>query len=132
MHLDFGVADHGSYSDNDGDLHAQKCNIIIISDKCSTMPQCSLKSCGGRKSLKIFPRDEVVREKWILFCSRKSYWKPGPGARLCGVHFALGSFASSKRIHLKRGAVPTIKGLTTQSKKYNFKMLNIKIVKEKN
>ena len=61
-----------------------------------------------------------MRQKWILFCEQESYWSPGTGARLCGVHFAKCSFAFSKRIHLKQGAVPTIKGLSKKICSYMF------------
>ena len=82
----------------------------LISDLSIKMPQCSLQSCRRMRNLYRFPVDEAVREKWILFCDRPSGWSPGPGARICGAHFAQCSFASLRRIYLKSGAVPTIRG----------------------
>ena len=60
-------------------MHSNSTWIFSISDLSFIMPECSLKFCKGRKKLKRFPRDEVVREKWTLFCGRESSWWPGTG-----------------------------------------------------
>ena len=93
----------------------EMCTLVpMISDFSIKMPECSLKFCKGRKKLKRFPRDEVVREKWTLFCGRESSWRPGTGARLCAAHFKQRCFTSLKRVHLKPRAVPTIEGGVTE------------------
>ena len=104
------------YTDEGSQCTVSACIKIcknFISELKSNMPQCSLKACGGRTNMFKFPLDEIFRQKWILFCCRKPDWSPGPGARLCKAHFDQHSFAPLKRIQLKPGAVPTIKGKVT-------------------
>ena len=106
-------------------MHSNSTWIFSISDLSFIMPECSLKFCKGRKKLKRFPRDEVVREKWTLFCGRESSWWPGTGARLCAAHFKQRCFTSLKRVHLKPRAVPTIEGGVTEC---TINMLLISVV----
>ena len=101
-------------------MHSNSTWIFSISDLSFIMPECSLKFCKGRKKLKRFPRDEVVREKWTLFCGRESSWRPGTGARLCAAHFKQRCFTCLKRVHLKPRAAPTIKGVVTEWTKNMF------------
>ena len=88
------------------------------------MPQCSLQSCRSYRNPTVFHLDEVVREKWILFCGRESSWRPGPGARLCKAHFTQSCFTTLRRIYLKPVAVPTIKG---EPKKFVIKVIIFKL-----
>ena len=64
-------------------------------------PEPGARICGARNQVHGFvePRTRC-----------KDLWSPEPGARICVAHFAQCSFASLRRIHLKSGAVPTIKG----------------------
>jgi len=71
--------------------------------------KCSVEFCTHMGGLYAFPRIEHIKEQWTKFCERGSDWSPGPGARICTLHFTTDSFVTRQRKTLKKSAVPTIR-----------------------
>ena len=65
---------------------------------------------------------EPVQSRWFLLpaLDNNIFGTQNLGQKLCGDHFTQCWFASYRRIHLKPGAVPTIKGLVTVEKTYIY------------
>ena len=73
------------------------------------MECCSVTSCKKSPNLHRFPNDVHIRRQWTVFCCRASSWIPGPGDRICQLHFSSHDIKSDGR--LKEEAVPHIKGI---------------------
>ena len=44
-------------------------------------------------SMHMFPRDDVIRKKWVRFVRRhRANWQPSKTSVLCSVHFELSDF----------------------------------------
>ena len=73
------------------------------------MECCSVTSCKKSQNLHRFPNDVHIRRQWTVFCCRASSWIPGPGDRICQLHFSSQDIKSDGR--LKEEAVPHIRGI---------------------
>lgn len=63
-----------------------------------------------------FPKDDLIRQQWILNCKREGKWNPGTST-VCSVHFTSDSFKRNLKAELlnipaknklKSTAVPTL------------------------
>ena len=73
------------------------------------MERCSVKWCTKSQTLHRFPNDVHIRRQWTVFCCQASSWIPGPGDRICQLHFSSQDIKSDKC--LKEEAVPHIRGI---------------------
>ena len=55
-----------------------------------------------------FPKDEVVKKKWIVFADRGEGWSPKRRSKICSLHFDRKFYLPAGR-KLKKNAVPTLR-----------------------
>ncbi|XP_022826963.1 THAP domain-containing protein 2-like isoform X1 [Spodoptera litura] len=83
------------------------------------MPSCAVVSCRNRSQDKncrshgigyhVFPKDPIIKEKWIEACGRKDSWFPTKNAVICSIHFTEECFQLTKIRRLFPNAIPTLK-----------------------
>jgi len=107
--------------------HQKNFRITITGIDSTAMPICSVEGCSSLRELHVFPSDDYTRRRWIQFCGRSSSWAPGPGARICRLHFTSDSYATRLQKFLKKGAVPTIRGRVDINKFSRFSARSFRV-----
>lgn len=80
------------------------------------MPTCSVTGCLNRHEKKSgfsfysFPsNNNLILDKWILYCNKGESWIPKKSSKICGRHFEENCFQDRPDIRrLKDGMIPSV------------------------